>query len=489
MRNSRIVLGILAVFFLAGCSEKNPIVSDGIFDGDKMKVIKDSIVESIKAYTVSDANAISSPVTNGLIGVHNDNEDGNIYGKTSAGCAFQLRIPGRYRFENEATNGKTRYIDEMTVDSTFLLLAYDQVYFDSTAIQNVNVYELNSDLETSGYYRASEKNRIDLGTVWGEKDFNYEILADTNIIEVNLGIKKVNSDVDSTRMDTLTSNYLAIELSNEYARDKFFNAEAETHYNSQEEFLAYFKGVYVDVDNHANEGALFSFNIGSGKQISSSQVATTQLAMYYSFADTLKKVNTDLDSIVRRPISFRIGTNGNSIRTNFISHDFTGSDLGSALGETSEKETLYVKGAAGTNVKIVMDEINEWKDSLDIAINKADLVIYAEKDSTYNANNPIPEIMNLAFVDNLTEENEVGPVLDRRVQAKFDRSNNSYTFNISTYLQDIIQKKGGLINQYFLLYPTNRKEDPRRIMLANPEDKVGNMDKRIKLSITYTKIK
>lgn len=484
MRKCRFVLGILAIIFFVGCNDQNPVVSEGIFGKDKMMVLKDSIVASIEAYTVSDADAITSPVTSGFAGVHND----NIFGKTSSGIAFQFRTPRKYVFEEEVEGVQITEAD-LSVDSAFLYLAYDKVYFDSTQIQNLNVYQIQgAGLDFTRKYRANERNieLADLEKIT-EEDFNYEILADSTIVKTTLNIKsKINPELDSVRIDTLISSHLKIALPNDYAKRVFIDDATPENYMGQKEFLEYFKGIYLDVDDISNEGALYAFNISKGLTTSSgSSTRRTTLEVNYSYEHYFESI--EKDSTVLRSIGFY--TNENSSRVNFITNDFTGSEIGSVIGDKGdvpESDLVYVKGLAGTNVKLYIDEINNWKDSLDVAINKADLVLTAEKDSAYNAEHPVPEKLNLAIFEETDEEN-AGPI--KIADAIFDKVNNSYTFNLSLYLQKIIQDKGTTLNKGFLVYASNRREDPRRVILANPKEAASDKDKRIKLSITYTKIK
>lgn len=489
MRKSRIVLGILAIVLSISCSDKNPIVADGIFDGDKMDVIKDSIVGlDIEAFSISNANAFTSPVTNGLVGVHND----DIFGKTKAGTAFQFRLPGRFYFEEEASNGVQKTIDDMNVDSAFIYLTYDQVYFDSTKVQNINVYRINGGLNVAESYRANEKDKLDLGDLLAEKDFNFEILADT-IITRDTTIydtkSKINPEQDSMLIviDTNVSPSLKIALDNEVARNIFMTPEAESNYDSQASFLSYFKGIYVDVDDFSDGGAIFAFNISNGKQLTTSYVDKSRIDMYYSYEETLKDKD-DQDSIVTRPRYFRIATNENSARVNFIEHDFTGSEIDGKIGDKNdiaENEKVYIKGAAGTMAKLYIEDINNWCDSTDIAINSAVLTLKGDKDSTYYNTNA-PSELGLAVYNEENGEIAEEPVIIG--QSKYSKYTNGYAFDLSLYLQTIIQRQGELKNKSIIVYSVNRSEDPRGIAIANPKIQ-GIEDKRIKLSITYTKIK
>ncbi len=489
MRQSRIILGILTIILSISCIDKNPIVADGIFDREKLDVVKDSIVGiDIEAYSISNAGAYTSPVINGIIGVHND----KIFGKTKASTVFQLRIPGRFIFEEEASNGVDKTIDDMTVDSAFLFLTYDQVYFDSVTLQNLNVYRVNRGLDISENYKADEEYKIERGDLLANKEFNYAKIVDTTITRDTTVYDDIKSKIDPEqdsiliKIDTLISPALRIVLDSEEARDMFMTKEAESNYDSQESFLSYFNGIYIEVDDFSDEGGIYSFNISNGKKVTSSYTDKTRIDMFYSYKEILEGVSGD--SIVTRRRQFRISTNENSARVNFMEHNYSGSEMEGKIGDKEdvvESEKVYIKGAAGTMAKIYIDDINNWSDSTDIAINSAILVLKCDRDTAYyNTNTPTD--LGLAVYNEADGELVEEPVILSK--AKYSKYVNGYEFDISLYLQSLIREKGRLKSKSFIVYSVNRSEDPRGIVIANP--KVNKTeDKRIKLSITYTKIK
>ena len=462
MRKYRIVLGILAVIFFIGCNDNYPEISEGLFEKDKMDVIKDSLVggQNIEAYTVSDEDAYSYNVNRGLLGVHND----AVFGKTKSGFAFQYRTLNQY------------IEDGASVDSAFIKLSYNKSYHDSTFIQNLNIYRLINTLEFKGKYRANEEDKLVLGEKIISQGFNYEEIADSTIVvtEKTLEIKsKTDPEKDSVEIhiDTLISNYLQIRIPEEFTQRVFIN-EANNAYEGQDEFLEYFKGIYIDVDDHSEEGGLYSFNL--------SEINQSRLLVHYSYPDPV--LGRDTTSF------FRFFSNENSARVNFVTHDYTGSEVGSVIGDrgdVEESEKLYIKGAAGTKAKLYIPEINNWKDSTDVAINKAELVLNISQ----GYDTIVPDKLVLAVLNNDSGTPEMTPeyVLNT-IDGNYNQEDKTYRFNLTFYLQQLIRDRGNTLNKGFLIYPSNRREDPRGVVIANPNEANGT-DKRIKLSITYTKIK
>jgi len=346
----------------------------------------------------------------------------------------------------------------------------------------MNIYQLEgSGLDFTDKYRANEIDRIDLGEEINivKNDLNYAAIADTlitfNRFDTIRSVKNPEQDsLITTINDTLVSGFLKIKIPNEYAQRVFVDGAIEKPeiYSSQQEFLSYFKGIYIDTDNHSDEGGLYAFNLINGA-FSLSSPPFSQLGIYTtSPSDTLFS---------------RFHTGENSARVNFITHDYIGSKVENVIGdkgEVEESELLYIKGAAGTAAKLYIPKINDWKDSTDVAINKAELVLSVVSDTLF------PEKLVMAVIDK-DGNPEILPEYGLRIlDGVYNKEENTYRFNITFYLQKIIQDKGETLNHGFLIYPSNRRSDPRGVIIANPKDKEANeKDKRIKLSITYTKIK
>ncbi len=269
--------------------------------------------------------------------MHND----DVFGKTKAGFAFQLRTPSKYTFEENAI-----------VDSAYLYLLYDKVHYDSTFVQNMNIFQLEgAGLDFTDKYRANEIDRISLGEKIAEKDFNYAAIVDTLIVFVrNDTIKsQVDTEQDSLIIvvnDTLVSDFLRVKIPNEYAQRVFIDEATPDNYASQQDFLSYFKGLYIETDDFSDKGGLYAFDISSGFKASSGVSKYSYLNVSYSYpGDTVRSV-------------FGFYAGENSARVNFVTHDYTGSEVERVIGEVAESESLYIKGAAGTAVKLYINAIN-----------------------------------------------------------------------------------------------------------------------------------
>ena len=147
-----------------------------------------------------------------------------------------------------------------------------------------------------------------------------------------------------------------------------------------------------------------------------------------------------------------------SARVNSIAHDYTETPFYNELNaETNPDSLIYVQATGGLKARIFIDDLTLWQDSVNTAINKAELVF--QVDTIASEVNKFPPPRQLLFTVADENENEFLPV-DYGFNAAYYggvlRSDYTYHFNITQHLQQII--RGDVENHGFYLTTAYQKQ-------------------------------
>lgn len=443
---SKFAAGFAWIMILFGSCSTDPgkVGLDLLPPGDLVQVIKDSTVTvaNIAAYTQTDGNQRTDEPSFNLLGTFND----PVFGKTTADFAIQFRIDSFPAKQNVAA-----------IDSLVLYLLYNEMYGDTVTAQKIKVYELQSDLSKDAKYYQD----IDLKSL-----ANPQPLADLNYVpKFRLDSLTTASPSKEDPQDTVIQT-LRVPLDPSLA-SKLLAADSLT-LSSNESFMNYFKGLYVEASDLNSEGAIMRIKTLAGG---------SRMVLYYRTAtDTLKNI-------------YKI--NNNSARVSRFHHDYSKTAFASSLDKTDHQDSLlYLQTTGGLRTKIMIPNLGTWKDSTNFAINKAEIIFQVDTIVSDDKNYLPPSqlVFSAIGVDSLGNEIKYLPkdfeFSQTYYNGVYSSTDRTYRFNIANHMQQVIEKVEGKDNLGFYLAVSQPSSTIRRVVLKGPGSKAG-----IKLEITYSKIK
>ncbi len=438
------VLGLLAaIYFFISCNEANELGMELLPNADLIEVRNLVEKNSISSYTFSEGPIRTDKAAKSLLGSFYD----PVFGKTTINFATQFRMQG---YNNYGTNP--------VVDSVKLYLYYRLRYGDTITTQKFRIYELMEPIisdtineKTGGSYDYPYYQDVDLksmasSNLIGETDYLPNILNDTlyKLISVkldkSLGVKLAT--VDSLQV-----------LNNDM-------------------FLDFFKGLYIESEEiNSPGGTILTLEAASDESFPGSA-----LVVYYDNDENQAKEKPDtlmINSYVITELSARV---------NSIKHDYAGTSFEANLNvETGEDSLIYIQATGGLKSKINIENLESWKDSLNIGINKAELVFQIDTIASDIKKYPPPAQLLFTMIDK--DGKELLPADYSFYPSYYGgtlRSDYTYRFNIAQHLQQIIE--GKVDNHGFFLSTAVKNSEAKRVVLKGSNSKTG-----IKLIITYSK--
>jgi hypothetical protein len=249
-----IFITVFVSAFLFSCTKNRTLGKDVI---DSETYLNGTTVDTFDliTYTIEEDSSITDNASNVVLGSYVDPK----FGSFNASFYSQVRLGG--------VNPNFGDPNNIRIDSFVLALKYVGYYGDLSP-QTFEVYELNDSLALSStYYSFTTKNTK--STNWvptGKGTITPKPLSKTVI-----GIDTVDAQ-------------LRIPLDTNIARTFIEEATSgSSTFASNEEFLNYFKGIKVKVNNpgqSTGQGAIFYFNITD---------AASKMTIYFSQQDTIKK--------------------------------------------------------------------------------------------------------------------------------------------------------------------------------------------------------
>lgn len=483
------------------------IVENGIFDTQKYD-------SELVAYNQDVLKRRAKGLGQYLLGVYKNDD----FGQLNASIATQLAPSGVIDFginpsvdtvilsiPYQATNlAESGQIPEYELDS---VIGNQDIEF------NLNIYELNEYLNTLDPTNPS--NELDYFT---DRTYIYNPTAlysgsfkpnanDTvlyvNRPEVILDFDTMEYDVDTIK-NVNASPSIRLPLNEDFFADNFLpNAPI---LESTAAFVEFFNGLYIEASEGVNQKA----------SMLSLSINTSNITIYYTNTiitdETINNVdlNGDGDSIdqdvpVRTKQSATFTFSG--ITTNTYVRNYSGSNVAPYIttpNTTNGDDRLYLQGAAGSFALIDLftsDDIEELRDN-DWLINGANLTFYVDQDSDTSI---APEKL---FVYNYEENEQMTDIFTEGLiefggllQKDDDDKPLKYTINITDYISNVLKSTNPIESSQLAVKVYNTSDLPTAISDTEIKDFSwtpkgvvihGNqsldIDKRIKLEITYTKL-
>lgn len=440
-------LFVLVTILVACNSEKNDLGLGMLPAEDLMNVRNISVSDKITSYTFNENGIVANKGTTNLLGTLND----PVFGKTTANYAAQFRLTS---FPDFGTNPE--------VDSVRLYLFYRNVYGDTITTQHIKVYEMEAGLNPDAEYTQD----IDLKSM----------ASDIPLAEFDYTPKV---ELDSATQDT-NFQLLTIPLDITLG-EKLIGADSLDMVNN-DVFLQYFKGLLFESADVSGEGSLVTLYTAS-----SSKFQGSALLVYYNNDENtvLLKEGEDPDTLSQAYLITQY-----SARVSEFKHDYSGAPfLGSLDQEDEESDLIYVQPTGGLKSRITIADLESWKDSTNMGINKAEIIFHVDTVASDIHNYPPPSQLLFTFVAPDGEEYRPDDYFFNPAYygGVLDTSDYTYRFNITQHMQQIIDypdpadEDNYVGNQGFYLTTGRRADMANRVVLKGA--KQGGVDMRI----TYSK--
>ena len=337
--------------------------------------------------------------------------------------------------------------EDPVADSAIFSMVYSGYYGNINTQQTIKIYRLSESFFIDSTYYS-----------FTQFDYNDLELANFNFIP------KPN---DSVLIDSVDfAAVLRIPL-NENFTDSILFEQDTSNFTTNEEFLEFFKGLYVTAESVSSqgEGAILYFDLLNER---------SNITLYYH--------NSEEDSLSYTfTINLACGRVGNFQHNYSQSNDQIFIDQIINEDTTLGSEKLYLQCLAGVQTKVRFPGIVKWVESENIAINQAKFILPVVP--TIDDLDPPDNIILLRIDENgdnlFTHDQLEG---DNYFGGSYNSNRDDYQFRISYYIQDLIN---GAPDYGLVLYPSGKTIKANGVTLWGTDT---DQPQRMKLEIIYTRI-
>lgn len=435
MRKALILSASFLLLFQA--CKKDGVLNPEFAENTTSLVFSDT--STVRTYTEIGDTILADNISTGLVGLYKD----SVFGTSTASLHVQPLLPS-----NSLVFGNDN--DVLVTDSVVLSLEYNGAYGNITVPQTLEVFRIDEELDDSKSYYSNAIIQT-LPSILGTKTFTPNVDSSVRVIRPN---QVGGSDTVSL------SPQLRIKLDNSLG-DEILSESGQDAVANNDNFTKFLKGLKIAPNNSGslnnNENAILYFALTS---------TNTKLTVYYN--------STGAGDTVSIPRSVDFPINSSSVRFNTFNHDYSGTPVETSLQSgTYDAMHSYTLAMAGVQSLIKFPNLKENFENKQLTINKAELYIPAANGShaTYGfANSLIVASKNdageLQFIPDFFEGTSY-------FGGTFESSSQSYKFNITRYIQGVIngsENQNGLI----LLVSGSAVKAERIVLFGadNPNDKI-----------------
>ena len=423
--NSTLFLLIGFVVFFVSCRKKESQVGlEEINSSEYLNGITDTF--SIVSYTIAEDSTITDNPANVVLGSYVDPE----FGLVDASFFTQWRIA--------TINPDFGDPSTIAIDSFVLSLEYAGYYGDLSA-QTFEVYELDEDIYIdSTYYMFSDKN-----------------VKASNLVSANQGVISPNPNENSIVGSDTVESQLRINLDTNFARSFIEEAvSGSSSFASNEDFLTFFKGVKVKVNNpgqSVGQGAVLYFDLSD---------AASKATIYFT-QDTIPK-------------TYEFIINSSCADYNRVNFDASMFPVNNVVSDSTQGMTEFFAQAFKHRAVVYIPEL----DSLpaNIIIHRADLTLPVQYQNGYR-------FKPGAYLSTATKINSSDTLLTALSSlGEFIDSKKHFSVDLKNYVQSV--QNGDIENTGVYLSPRFFINSAERVVFngINTSNK-----KKPEFIITYTK--
>lgn len=460
----RALLSVLVVLlFLSACKRNSNDGMQVVPNEDQLNVLEQEL-QNIIVYTKPDFVTPTRDLHHGGLSHLLGSVDDPVFGHSSVGILLGFEPFTTNLFEDA----------EQKLDSVQLLLRVSRDFYgDTTGLNNINVYMVSTGLsanDTMSNYYPSLTDTI-ASYSFAEMNNNWKEYLSYDTIVMNdvdgKPIVKTNGDTAIALIPATEEHYIRLDL------DPNIFLTDETDLSS---FTESFNDIRLFVEGDKENGGAGFFEIAS-------YFSSLRISSQSFIKDTIFNVDGDAVTInsywEKRQRFLEVNENTESINT--YGHDYSGAEIedyisspDSILGE----DAAYIHTLDGSYAKLEFPELNLIDNRF---IHNAVLTIEVDEAENSFA---LPEQLYLSMEVN----SELAIALpDDSVSVDYGYirgvlSGNSYTFNITRYIQGVIN--GKYENRGLHLRALDRFNIASRVKIKGN----NRTDKGVQLKIKYTEI-
>jgi len=344
-----------------------------------------------------------------------------VVGTSKASFLTQFRLPDKF-FPGE----------DPQADSLILYLEKVYSYGDSNATMNLEVRESFKRIYYDSTYYSNLNVTDSLGTT---------ILGSTQV----------------SITDTIIEIRLDPELGNKLLADTMALVD-------QAYFLNYFKGLHVSVESITGQGIHLTLNLIS---------TLSRLNLFYhNTTDTL-----DFNYII----------NTSTARVGFFEHDYSTADPALAINHLDDHvqdSVVYVQGMGGVYTKIEFPFLDNWIDSMPLAMNHFEMVFPLSEDDPTTEAYPYASSYGLYTMDEFgTFQRIYDSYYGQSYFGGIVENDSIVTFSITTHIQNYLEREIDNADLYFFV--SNQNRTPNRSIFTTRI----HQNNQMRVRFTYTNIR
>lgn len=425
---------LLAVFLLFSCKKTFTEVGKSGIDAAGLLAAGAIDTFTLETYTVlNDSVVTKNPLAN-VLGEIND----PVFGKTKASFYTQLRL--------NSVNPNFGDLAEIKMDSVVLAMQFSNYTGDFSA-QNIEVYELDEAILSDTAVRYYEFSSLPTKA--------------NNLVDPNFALIKPEP-IANAIVDTVSvAPQMRVRLDTNFAKTMILEANNNaSSFASNENFLAYFKGLYITTNNApqpVGKGGLFGFSMSS---------SASKVTLYYHKLELVASVPT----WVKKSYDFVISSASQSF--NRMEFDRTGSKVEAALNDKSKGLTEFYSQTVGVGAVVHIPGLSNLPKTAIVHKAILDLPIQFQTGSKYATGSTVQLWQKPSDESNSQRFWYTTNVSD---------FTKSVSQDITTYAQSVIS--GLNENKPLYVYPTRRTSSGDRIIF-NGSQTQNKM--KPKLYIIYT---
>jgi hypothetical protein len=421
---------LISLFIFGSCTNPTGIGLEVEPDQQINALFTDTV--SIKAYTVVDDSVQSGSFNQTLFGLFRD----PIFGTTTVDLALDYSLAANF----------TRIKDEAIIDSVVLVLPYgNQYYGDTTLASNftVQVQPLDEVFQFSAF--STKKWQVNPQVLGSRTMTRYGYKQSDSLLVTKHEDKK----------DTLVKvgPQLRIALDKAYFKSLLGMSVDSAKLSTAQGFREHVKGLYMRIQPSASNGigGLVTFmNISN----------VSGVEMVYREPNGLTGDDAKIDTVRRffeiSPISYTGGQSYVLGAASSVNNQYSEEVLSNLDTPFEGKESIYLHAPTGLRGKIVLPHIHQLKGK-GLTINKAELVLYVDKESMAGPYNQPAHRLTLYRADIAGQRQNIpdgsstssttGSYLDGRsldylnFGGWYEKDKGRYVFHLTSYIQDVLLGK------------------------------------------------
>ncbi len=394
-------------------------------------------ISPLYTHTIKDDSLRSDELSNNMLGSYHD----PVFGSVKTSFYTQVRL---------STNNPTFDVPNIVVDSVVLSLVYaGNPYYGKLDPQTFSVYEVTQDLYIDTNYYT---NRVTATSTTDLIDPAFAIQT-PNVVKY---VRFPSGDSAAPQLRLRLDNALGQRIINESGTGNLSNNDA---------FTAWFKGLYVTVNNPGQlpgKGAVLYLNtLHNG----------SRLSVYYHQVS-----NPD-------PLELVLLINERSARYTRTEYDYAGTAIEAQLADsTLGQQEFYLQAGAGLQAEMKFPSLLDLVADGPVIVNKAELIIPVQY---FSLSPEVPPARVIVF--GIDEEDNIYIVKDQFdgdavFGGYYSDASKEYRFSLTRHIQDLLT--GNRPNRGLRINATLAAVSVNRVVLSGM-----NSTGRAKpyLRIVYTK--